>query len=247
MTAAWTAQLSGQGGSPGYDTRQTTASRSELELLAARAEQSSQTAIDAPTRDRKRIEAASIRERLREGDFQVGDRIVLSVENDSSLNDTLVVRAGRYLSLPNLTEVSLHGVLRSELHARLTNEIGRYIREPRVEATALIRLAVVGQVMRPGYYAVHSDALLTDVIMYASGPSANANLDDIIVRRDSRVVWDANEVRLLVSNGMTLDQASLRAGDEIFVAERRRRSIGPFVSIISALGTLTLGILAASR
>jgi polysaccharide biosynthesis/export protein len=231
----------------GHEDRQATASRAELETLAGKAELAADAASDPRVRDRKRLEAAGIRERLSEGDFHVGDRIVLHVANDSSLSDTLVVRAGRTLNLPNLTEISLHGVLRSELPSRLSQEIGRYIRNPRVEALALVRLAVIGQVARPGFYAVNSDALITDVIMHAGGPAVNADLNDIVVRRGSRTVWTAGEVSVAKRDGMTLDQLSLRAGDEIVVGEQRRRSVRGGVQVLTGIGALVVGILALSR
>src|SRR3954470_21613746 len=79
--------------------------------------------------------------------FQVGDRILLRVEGDSALSDTFTVVAGPALRLPAIGEISLAGVPRNGLEAHLTREIGRYINDPVVQARALIRVSVVGEVM----------------------------------------------------------------------------------------------------
>ena len=223
------------------------ASREELTLLAADAERQAESAGNDETRQQKRFEASELRERLRDGDFQVGDRIVLSVRGDSALNDTFPVRAGRTLSLPNIAEISLAGVLRSELQAFLSKEIARYVRDPVVQASSLIRLAVLGQVARPGFYAVGADVLVTDVIMVAGGPNGEADLRRVSVRRGSREVWGAGRVHTAMTQGTTLDQLNLRAGDEIVVGERKRRGFGPALQVVSALSAVAIGIVTLSR
>src|ERR1043166_2314097 len=59
------------------------------------------------TKDRKVWEdnmavLTGIRERLENGDFNVGDRIALRVANVPSLTDTFTVRGGRVLELPDI-------------------------------------------------------------------------------------------------------------------------------------------------
>src|SRR6516162_5247567 len=66
----------------------------------------------------RKEEAFSIRARLRDGDFGVGDRIVVSYEGPvlSKLNDTLVVQDGRIVRMGEpMGDLSLSGVLRAEL------------------------------------------------------------------------------------------------------------------------------------
>jgi protein involved in polysaccharide export with SLBB domain len=228
--------------------RRAFATRTDLEAVADAAErQARDDAIDAATRDRKRLEGQSLRERLREGDFQVGDRIVLRVRGDSSLTDTFTVRAGRTLNLPNIDEVALAGVLRSELHDFLSRHIGRYIRDPEIQTTSLMRLAVVGRVNRPGFLAVEPTALLTDVIMLSGGPSGDADLSNTVVRRGGIEVWNKKDVRVAMREGMTLDQLNLRAGDELVVGERRRRGFGPTAQVLATLSGVMLGIVGVTR
>src|SRR5439155_14869154 len=109
--------------------------------------------------------------------FQVGDRILLHVEGDSALSDTFSVVAGPALRLPNIGEIPLAGVSRNDLEAHLTRELGRYIKDPVVQARALIRVSVVGEVSRPGFYAVPVDLVLPDALMLAGGATQAARVD----------------------------------------------------------------------
>lgn len=228
-------------------SRNAQASREELMTLAAEAERQAASASAEATRQQKLLEAGELRERLRDGDFQVGDRIVLSVRGDSALTDTFVVRAGRTLSLPNISEIALAGVLRSELQSFLSKEIARYVREPVVQTSSLIRVAVLGQVIRPGFYAVGSDILVTDVIMLAGGPNAEADLRRVSVRRGPREVWTADRIHAAMTQGTTLDQLNLRAGDELVIGERKRRGMGSVLQVVSAVSAVAIGLLTLSR
>lgn len=228
-------------------SRNAQASREELMILAADAERQAASGGNEEARQQKLLEATELRERLRDGDFQVGDRIVLSVHGDSALTDTFVVRAGRTLSLPNVSEVSLAGVLRSELQAFLSKEIARYVREPVVQTSSLIRLAVLGEVIRPGFYAVGSDVLVTDVIMLAGGPNSAADLRKVSVRRGAREVWTSDRIHAAMTQGTTLDQLNLRAGDELVIGERKRRGFGSVLQVVTALSAAALGIVTLSR
>lgn len=230
-----------------HASRGTHASREELMTLAAEAERQASSASAEETRQQKLLEARELRERLRDGDFQVGDRIVLSVRGDSALTDTFVVRAGRTLSLPNTSEISLAGVLRSELQSFVSKEIARYVREPVVQASSLIRLAVLGEVTRPGFYAVGSDVLVTDVIMLAGGPNSDADLRKVSVRRGTREVWTADRIHAAMTQGTTLDQLNLRAGDELVIGERKRRGFGSVLGVVSALSAVAFSIVSLSR
>lgn len=182
-------------------------------------------------RARARRDAARLRERLREGDFQVGDRIILQVLNDAALSDTFSVAAGRVLPLTNLGMVPLTGVLRSELTAHLQRELGKYFKEPQVTATPLVRVGVLGAVARPGYYALSPDIVVTDAVMQAGGPSTNADFARSIVRRGAQELFTSADFRVIAREGHTLDDMNLLAGDEIVVGTRKQVS---WMSVIQA-------------
>jgi hypothetical protein len=164
-------------------------------------------------------EAFLLRNRLQHGDFQDGDRIVVQLLGSITYHDTITVRAGKMLPLPRMDDMPLEGVLRSELNDRLSSHLAKYLRDSTARATPLLRLAVLGQVRGPGFYYTPADVLLSDVLMMAGGPAGDADLNDMTIRRSGETIWNAQDTRTAVTDGLSLDRLHLRAGDEIYVPQ----------------------------
>jgi len=188
---------------------------------------------------------------LEKGDFQDGDRIIVHVQGNTlmpkdllAIPETSTVRAGRRLEFPRMPDLSLDGVLRSELNDRLTTYFGQYVKEPAVKSTPLVRIAVLGQVGKPGYVYTLADNPLSDVIMQAGGPSGGADMGGVVIRRGADVIWDQQDTRAALADGMSLDRLHLRAGDEIEVPERRNVS---WLAIATASLSITALVLTIFR
>lgn len=215
-------------------------SRAELTSAAERAAASGGDARSA-------MIAATLRQRLRDGDFQIGDRLVLSYVTDLPHLDTLVVRSGRVVELPGKIAVSLDGVLRSEVEERVSTELLKYVRAEQIEVTPLMRVGVLGDVAHPGFFAFASDIPLTDAIMGAGGPTATADLDRSVVRRGTVVFKSADETRTAIARGLTLDQFGLTAGDELVVGQRPQSRSGALLGVVGGIGTLLTLVVAMGR
>ncbi len=211
--------------------------RRELEGRAAQLERDS----------RRRGEAALIRARLRDGDFQVGDAIVLNVVNVTQFSDTFPVRAGRVLHLPEVPPIPLTGVLRAELQPHLQRHISRYVINPTVEAYSLVRVAVAGAVARPGFYEVRPDAPISEAVMYAGGLARDGDATKMSVRRAGRVIIPETQLRGQVAIGSTLDDLSIRPGDELRVGERTRRNYLEVARTAAYVIVMATGLWATGR
>jgi polysaccharide biosynthesis/export protein len=212
-------------------------SRRELEGRAAQLERD----------PRRRAEAAAIRARLREGDFQVGDAIVLNVVGVPAFSDTFPVRAGRVLQLPEVEPIPLAGVLRGELEPHLRRQIGRYVIDPTIEAHSLVRVAVAGAVTRPGFYEVRPDAPVSEAVMSAGGLARDGDATKMSVRRAGRVMISEGQLRSAVAMGATLDDLSIRPGDELRVGERARRNWLEVARTVAYVAALATGLWATGR
>jgi hypothetical protein len=188
-------------------------------------------------------EASLIHYRLDHGDFHEGDRIVIKVQGAGGFSDTLVVRSGKRLHLPQMADLSLDGVLRSELTSRLTTYIGKYLRDPIVQANPLVRVGILGSVDRPGYYYAAADLPLSDVLMSAGGPTPDADLEKVSVRREGQIIIDQDNTRRALTGGMSMDMLHLQAGDEISVGNQRHFNwsviLGTFTGILGLLIAFT--------
>jgi len=232
------------------------ATRPALEQLAQQLDQAAQAKdSSSDAREWARAQVAVVRLRLAEGDFQIGDRVALRVEDDAivapladrvaqaaqpagktieqQLSDTFAVGQGRDLILPAIGTVSLRGVLRSELEGHLTRYISQYVRDPVVHARPLLRLSIQGAVARPGYYYVPTDAVLPDAMMAAGGPRPEAKMEKARIERGGSRVWEGDRLRLALAEGRTVDALNLRTGDQVVVPTQSNLFDGVrFVSIL---------------
>jgi protein involved in polysaccharide export with SLBB domain len=201
-----------------FDPGHVQMTRGALQALLARLD----SAVHSPAysdalRAQSRRERELVRRRLAEGDFQVGDRIQMRVEGEPQLSDVFVVTEGRTIILPNIGEVSLVGVLHSELEHYLAEQLARFVKDPVVHAHALIRITVLGEVARPGFYLLPTETVAEDALMAAGGPTRDAKLTDIRVERGEERLWEGPAMEQAIIQGETLDQLGIQAGDRLVV------------------------------
>jgi protein involved in polysaccharide export with SLBB domain len=217
------------------------ATRQELtQLLEQSLRRASDASLKSGDRTRAQEEATSIRRRLDAGDFQPGDRFVLTVIADSVRRNEMVVRDGPSIDFGALPPLEIGGVLRSELQDAIHRHLSRYFRTPEVRVELRTRLQITGPVVRPGTYTLPPDAPLSDVVMTAGGTLSTARADKIVVTRAGRQIVDAKAYRRAVLDGTTIEDLGLRSGDEIRIAERSRRNWGQYATFsVVAISALT--------
>ncbi len=177
------------------------------------------------------------------GDFRVGDRILMTVEGEPQLSDTFTVVPGPAIDLPVIGTVPLTGVKQTGLEHYLTAYIGRYVRQPVVHATAMIRVGVLGEVARPGFYALPSRALVDDALMAAGGVTQTARVNAMYLARTDAPNVASDSLHHAIALRLTIAQLGVRSGDELVVPrvsdfERTARIIGILVTIPAAIFAL---------
>jgi protein involved in polysaccharide export with SLBB domain len=215
------------------------ATRAELEAAARAAETAVASAPDEKTRQLYRETASIYRQRLQNGDFVPGDRILLQVVSDSVFSDTFTVRADRRLPLPNIPEISLHGVLDSELEDHLTKELSKYLKNVELTATVLLRLSVIGAVGRQDFMTVPVDLAITDVVTNAGGFAGVPDLGKAVVRRGTETVIDSRSLQEAFQRGKTVGDLSLRDGDVLYIPAIQQSGVPKWQQVAAAVGSLT--------
>ena len=180
----------------------------------------------------------AIRRRLTEGDFRVGDLIVLRIEGQLTVNDTMTVLDGLRVSVPQFRQVALAGVLRSELELRLRTELTDVVRNATVTARPLMRLAVLGSVTRPGYLSVPSETTVDGLLMLAGGPLPTAAVNEMNLTRADTVLLKASTTRSAVTQGLTIGQLELTDGDALLVPLKERWDRAAVLQIVGLAVTL---------
>jgi len=80
-----------------------------------------------------------------------------------------------------------------------------------------LRVQVSGDVAKPGFYSVRTDTPVTDVVMNAGGPSQNAEMDKIELRRGSTTVVHRGGIQTAIQKELTMSDIGARSGDELYV------------------------------
>lgn len=213
-----------------------TASRAELERRVTQLDAlAGSTAYSERARARSAQEAENIRGRLSDGDFRVGDRIYVEIEGlipegiegqariPGDIGDTVTVVDGSRINVRNIGEISLVGVLRAELQARVNAAVNEVVLNSRATTRPLVRLAVFGSVGRPGFYSIPLETRLDNLIMLAGGPTIDAATGKMRVVRGDTVVLDQTEVRSLIAAGVVVGEMGLQEGDELIVERGAQR------------------------
>ena len=245
LLALGTQPLAGQKPSE-WDTRRVYMTRPQLEALLARLDSVARSRGASGGQQAQALrDAAPLRQRLADGDFQPGDRVLLRVEGEQQLSDTFTVEEGRLLRLPTIGEVPLTGVLRSELEDHVRTRLAAFIKNPVVRARPLIRIGVMGEVSRPGFYLVAPTSQVEDAVMAAAGATQNAKLSGIVVQRTDGEEWKGAALQQAMAEGRTLDELGIRSGDRLLVP--RHSDVGRTMSIIAALVTIPVTIYTLTR
>jgi len=100
----------------------------------------------------------------------------------------------------------------------------------------------VGEVAKPGIYAVATDLVLADALMVAGGPTQGAQFTAMRIERGDQRLVDGKELQQALTGGLTLDDLNLRAGDRIYVPRREPGSTLRIVGLILALPAAIYGI-----
>jgi polysaccharide biosynthesis/export protein len=189
--------------------------------------------------------APSVRGQAVSGPIQPGDRVLLRVTGEPTLSDTFTVMQGPALDLPALGVVPLAGVARDSIQPHLTAFLARYLNAPIVRAQVLLRLGIIGEVTRPGFYALPAGAVLEDLIMTAGGMTRDARFERSRLERNETVLLRGAEVERAVASGRTLDALDLRSGDALHIP--RRPDQESRVRIITAVIALPVAIYGLTR
>jgi hypothetical protein len=221
------------------------ATRTELIAQASTLEQQlAGGSLKGEKQNRAKAELAGIQRRLSQGDFKVGDRFVLTFRQDSVRIDTASVRDSLRVSLLALPDLSLAGVLRSELDARLSAHVSRYLKNATIRSSVLTRIAILGAVRAPGYYYAAPDRPISDLVMLASGPVERANLAELEVSRGATVILKSKDSKRAMKDGRTLEQLDIQSGDEIRIPmQRGRPSFQTIVQLLFVFSSLFFAFL----
>lgn len=173
-------------------------------------------------------------------DYQLGpgDQIGVVLTGDVEVSYAMEVSREGTIVLPDVGQVMVAGLTRSQLEARLRQRFAKKYSGIR-EGTAHVQVTLgrlrtnlvylIGEVERPGAYRVSAMATLFNALYVAGGPSVRGSFRNVEVRRDGKVV-DTFDLYNYFLRGADRGDIRLEQGDVVFVPVA-----GPMVSIQGAV------------
>ena len=159
------------------------------------------------------------------GDYKLlaGDKIQVSVWKEVDLQRVVIIRPDGKFSFPLTGEVQAAGRSADDIRVDIESRLRKYIPEPVVTVTVEdvggSRVYVIGQVNKPGAFAMNPRLNVLQALTLASGTTPFAKLDDIIVIRGTGAAQTTIPFRYSqVTAGKALNQnILLESGDVVVV------------------------------
>jgi polysaccharide export outer membrane protein len=169
-----------------------------------------------------------------------GDLIRVEVYREEELKGEYLVDELGMVVLPLLGEQRVAGIPMRQLRRRLVEAYQVHLRNPSIIITPLRRINVLGEVQRPGMYAIDPTVSVAGAVAIAGGATTAGDLRKVRILRDGRVYGQR------LGPGTVLSEADIRSGDQIFV-ERRSWFDRNSTFVVSTTLSLTSIIIAILR
>lgn len=147
-----------------------------------------------------------------------GDVIKIQVFGHDELSGDYLIDENAVLLLPLLGEMNVRDMVVPELRTRIRAGYAQLFTQAFITITPLFRVAVLGEVVRPGLYSVDPTLTVYDLLALASGPLRTAN------ERKTRLLRGGQEIALGIDPASlaraTLRELGIRSGDQVLVPRR---------------------------
>jgi polysaccharide export outer membrane protein len=166
-----------------------------------------------------------------------GDAVRLEVRDEPTLSAEYPVDVEGFVLLPMVGIVSVAGRAFPDVQRDVLEAFRRELASPVIRLTPVLRIAVLGEVMRPGLIPVDPTLTLADILASAGGLTPSAN------RRDISLIRDGQRILTTTMDDVALARTAVLSGDQIFVGRRSWFQenvpilIGSGVSVIATLIT----------
>ena len=185
------------------------------------------------------------------GEYLVGEGDVLyvSVWQNDDLNQEVVVRPDGKLSFPLIGEMQASGRTISDISQELTQRLTEYIKLPQVSVTIHkfggSKVIILGEVNRPGVYAVSGNRTILEAIALAGGLTNDAVSNSVVLVRGG--LHDPKPQRLNLSKAMMgrakEANVSLQSEDIIYVPKTFIANVS--YALLQIIQPAAQGVLAA--
>lgn len=146
--------------------------------------------------------------------LQPGDVVAVEVRDEPSMGGQFQVAEDGTILIPLLGIVPVAGRTFAEVERDVRAAYARELADPVLRVRPLVRVAVLGEVMRPGLFPVDATHSIADVLASVGGFSPWADRSRITLERNGE------RMRVRIEPGDPTLGMPLRSGDRIVVARK---------------------------
>lgn len=171
-----------------------------------------------------------------------GDAVQLTIWREPDLSGKYEVDEDGTVVFPLLGPESVNGIAPDSLQASLVAQYRKYVESPSIQVRLLRRIAILGQVQKPGLYPVDATMTLSDALAQAGGVGPEGNENDIRLIRNGEVVKQSLSAATVVGG------SPIRSGDQIVVGKRSwfSRNLPIVTSLIGAAASISVAFIIAN-
>jgi protein involved in polysaccharide export with SLBB domain len=149
--------------------------------------------------------------------FISGDGVNVSTFPDTAsfLHQTFAIDANGMVEFPIVGKINITSMSEKQLEEYLTQNFKNYLRYPIVKVKPVIRISIVGGVIRPGLYYVDDDYSLWDALYLTGGPLSEDGFKEMHLERNSEIIYD--NLIPYFERGISLKNMGVKTGDQIWV------------------------------
>jgi polysaccharide export outer membrane protein len=168
-----------------------------------------------------------------QGEYRVGPGDVLSVEvfGEKDLSGNVTVSQDGKIKNILLGDINVDGLTTAQIESLLTKKLGKdYLVNPMVTVSIKEYLShkvyVLGDVEKPGTYALTTESRLLDILLKAGGPTSNAGDNVSILRRENGTLQHVKvDITRLFVEGDLSQNIVINDGDIIYVSREEKGNI----------------------
>lgn len=151
------------------------------------------------------------------------------------------------ISLPYLGQIAAANRNIDSVRAEIIGKYNKLYRNPEITVLPLIKINILGQVNKPGYYYVTGVEKLSDLIAEAGGTTSEANLNSIYITRNDKQ-FKINGTKI-IEKGSKLDDIGLQSGDQIYISKKWLNGSNTtiIISVVSAVTSILAAIIYTNR
>jgi len=163
-----------------------------------------------------------------------GDVVKIQVWGHEELSGEFPVDENYNLLFPLVGSINVRNVTVSQLRERLNTELSQLFQRPFFTLTPMFRVAVLGEVYKPGLYSVDPTLTVYDLVALANGPTRQAN-DKLQLIRGGETVRVSLDPKAIAQS--TLRELGVRSGDQLVMgrATFTREDFGLLLAIVNTI------------